>query len=107
MEEGVVIGKHEMQYEPDEQDIIDGITYDRQGRMEYNPLFHFNHGKHYTTSELIYICKYYEIDGRRNMSLAIGKTIKSITSTVWKLRQSGKWDYYKNFDDEAWETIPI
>ncbi|MGF7046362.1 hypothetical protein J2T13_000838 [Paenibacillus sp. DS2015] len=91
--------------EPDEEDIIDGITYDKQGRMKYNPIFHTNHGKPLTLSEITYICKYYDIDGLKTMSLAVGRTTKTVGSIVCKLKKSGEWDHYKNIPDEVWEKI--
>ncbi|CAM5660806.1 DNA-entry nuclease OS=Lysinibacillus sphaericus OX=1421 GN=LS41612_04505 PE=4 SV=1 [Lysinibacillus sphaericus] len=42
--------------------VKDDITYDKYGRMQYHPEFHFSHGKPFSESELEYICKFYEVD---------------------------------------------
>lgn len=56
---------------PDEDDMRDGITFDKLGRMEYHPDFHPNHGKPITLSEKIYIAKFYDTDGMRLVSFAL------------------------------------
>lgn len=55
----------DLRRQPDEDDRKDGITFDKMGRMQYNPIFHTNHGKPFTVSDLIYLCKYYGVDGAR------------------------------------------
>lgn len=74
------------------------ISYDRLGRMQYHPEFHFSHGNHFTESDLEYICKFYEVDHTRNLAFAIGKTEHTIRTKVNELRKSGKYEYYKNLN---------
>jgi len=76
----------------------DGITYDKQGRMSYNPEFHFAHGKPFTESDLEYICKFYEVDEARTISFAIGKTEHTIRSKVDLLRRKGLFEYYRTLN---------
>lgn len=76
----------------------DGITYDKQGRMGYNPEFHFAHGKPFTESDLEYICKFYEVDEARTISFAIGKTEHTIRKRVDILKKQRLFEHYKNLN---------
>lgn len=89
--------------EPDQDDLIDGITFDKQGRMNYHPDFHPNHKTKFMLFDLIYLCKYYEVDGPRKISFALGRTEHTIMSKVAALRKSGLYDKYKNMSDDEWE----
>lgn len=73
-------------------------TYDRCGRLKYHPDYHPNHGKPFTTEELEYMCKYFETDGRRMISMALGRTEHTISTKVTSLKRSGLYDYYKNLN---------
>ncbi|MCY9547306.1 DNA-entry nuclease [Lysinibacillus xylanilyticus] len=77
---------------------IESINYDRYGRLHFNPLYHFSQGSCFTESDLEYICKYYDYDGAKSISLAVGKTEYSIQSKVHKLRKNGLYSYYKNLN---------
>lgn len=77
--------------------IIDDITYDKHGRMQYHPEFHFSHAKPFS-EELEYICKFYEVDHARTISFAIGRTEHTIRSKVDYLRKKGLFHYYKNLN---------
>lgn len=90
---------------PDEQDQIDGITFDKLGRMNYHPDFHTNHRTPFTLDELIYMCKFYEIDGPRTVSFAIGRTEHTIMSKVSDLRKQGQYQIYKNMSDDDWIKV--
>jgi hypothetical protein len=74
------------------------IQLDKQGRMLYHPDFHFNHGKMFTEEDLEYLCKYWEVDHQRTLAYALGRPEKNLASTIWSLRKSGKYDYYKNLN---------
>ncbi|CAM5662992.1 DNA-entry nuclease OS=Lysinibacillus sphaericus OX=1421 GN=LS41612_04505 PE=4 SV=1 [Lysinibacillus sphaericus] len=67
--------------------VKDDITYDKYGRMQYHPEFHFSHGKPFSESELEYICKFYEVNYTRMISFAIGRTEHTIRSKVDSLRK--------------------
>lgn len=72
------------------------ITYDKQGRMNYHPEFHFNHGKPFEPVELEYLCKFYESDGAADISFALGRTESTLRSKVNSLKKNGLFEYYKN-----------
>ncbi len=74
------------------------ITYDARGRLNYNPFFHPNMGKTWTESDMEYLCKYYEIDDMKTLSLALGRTANSLVTKKLKLEQQGKYEYYKNLN---------
>ena len=80
------------------------IQYDRQGRIKYNPDFHPNHGKQFTDEEKAYMCRWHEIDGRRSISYALGRTEGTIASMITTLKNKGKYDYYKRKWDEYAES---
>lgn len=88
-----------------QRDQIDGFEYDGLGRMKYHPEFHPNHGKPFTTGELIYLCKFYEYDGALLVGHALGKVPHVINSKVAKLKHQGRFEYYKNMSYEKWESI--
>lgn len=81
----------------------DGFKYDSQGRITYHPDFHFSHRKPFTTEELEYLCKFYEVDDRRTIAFALGKTETVIGSKVASLKKSGLFDYYKKQWDRRLE----
>lgn len=74
------------------------ISYDKFGRMQYHPDFHFAHGKAFTQSDLEYICKFYEIDHARTIAFAIGKTEHTIRTKVSQLQKEGLYERYKNLN---------
>lgn len=71
-------------------------TYDKLGRMNYHPDYHFNQGKPFSQEELEYLCKYWEVDPPDLISLALGRTEKSLYSKVKRLQKNGLYEYYKN-----------
>ncbi|EPD52783.1 hypothetical protein HMPREF1210_01163 [Paenisporosarcina sp. HGH0030] len=76
--------------------LIDGsVKYDDQGRMKYHPKYHTRHGKRFTEDELIYLCKFWEIDNIRDLSLGLGKTEMTLASRITNLKKSGKYEVYK------------
>lgn len=74
------------------------IKYDNQGRMEYHPDFHPNQNKKWTVSELEYLCKFYEADGSLTISLALGKTQKTVSNTYARLKREGLSNFYRNLN---------
>jgi len=72
--------------------------YDKFGRMKFHPDYHFTHGQPFTESELEYICKYFEADGLKMLSFAIGKTEKAISNKLSQLKKSGSYEYYKKLN---------
>lgn len=74
------------------------VIYDNQGRMNYHPFYHPNHGKPFTFEELEYLCKFYETDGKESIGMALGRTPATIANKVWQLKKQGKYDYYRNLN---------
>lgn len=91
--------------EPDEDDKRDGITFDEQGRMNFHPEFHPNHGKPITLDEKIYIAKYVDIDGSRNVGFALGRTETTIANTKSKMNRNGELQYYRSLTDDEWISM--
>jgi hypothetical protein len=79
-----------------ESDVIDGITYDSQGRMQYNPSFHTNNGTSFTTEEIEYLCTYFHVCSRREMSYALGRTETSVITKYQILKKQGLIEHYKS-----------
>lgn len=75
------------------------ILYDKNKRMKYNPLFHSKHKIPFDDEELEYLCKYYETDGPKLMSMALDRTEMVITATVTRLKKQKKFEYYKNLNN--------
>lgn len=65
------------------------IRYDSWGRMYYNPEFHSNNGKPWSTKDLRYLIDWYDIAGAEEMSFALERTIKTIQMKVYSLRKQG------------------
>ncbi len=82
------------------------IEYTSDGTMKFNPEFHHNHGKRFTEEELEYLCKFYQADGAKVISLALGRTEKVVATKVSSLRkkkradgsQTTMFEYYKNLN---------
>ncbi len=75
---------------------IDGIEYTKSNRrMRYNPEFHPNHGKPFTTGDLIYMCSMWDSMKKANIAMALGRTHSTILTKAYELRKSGLFDYYK------------
>jgi hypothetical protein len=60
-------------------------------------------GKRFTEAELEYLCRFWDYDGQEMMSYALDRSEKNLRSQVWKLRKSGKFDYYKHLN-KHWLT---
>lgn len=59
--------------------------------------------RRYEPYELMYICKFYEIDGPGLMAAAFGRTTKSIAELVRNLRKNGLYEHYRNMWDKQYE----
>lgn len=74
------------------------VRHDNSGRILYNPELHPNHRKEWTIEELEYLCKFYEIDGSKAVSLALGRVEGTILNKVHKLRKIGLYEHYKKLN---------
>jgi len=63
--------------------------------------------KRYTPHELMYICKFYEVDGPGLMAAAFDRTTKSIAELVRNLRKNGLYEHYQNMWDQHYENEAI
>ncbi|MEK5235439.1 DNA-entry nuclease [Paenibacillus sp. FSL L8-0470] len=81
---------------PHPDDVLDGITYDCGGRMEYHPEFHFSHGEPWSSEDLEYLCTFYGVDSARTLSFALGKTEPVCRVKFYKLKSNGKVEFYRN-----------
>jgi len=72
--------------------------YDRVGQMKYHPEFHKNHKKSFTESDLEYLCKFYDVDGAKLISMALGRTEAAVRSKLSNLKKRGLFEYYKNLN---------
>lgn len=66
------------------------VTYDRYGRMNYNPDFHFNQKKPWTTTDEKFLIKMYEKIGPDEVSVSIGRTIHTVMQRAYTLRKEGR-----------------
>ena len=65
------------------------IQYDQYGRMFYNPEFHANNGKPWSTEDLKYLIDWYAIAGAEEISFALERTIKTVQNRATELRKKG------------------
>ena len=65
------------------------IEFDRLGRMRYHPEYHHNHGKPWTSEDKQYLIEYYEKVGPEEVSLSLGRTIKTVMEHACRLRKTG------------------
>ncbi|MGF9907304.1 DNA-entry nuclease [Brevibacillus porteri] len=71
------------------------VEYDVRGRMLYHPEFHPNQGKRFSDEETAYLCKFYETDSLKSLSLALGRIEKSLEYRIAYLKKTGLFDYYR------------
>lgn len=57
--------------------------------VKYDPELHPNHGKGWKTSDIKYLKDYYRKDSLANISLALGRTYKTVAHMVYRLKQKG------------------
>lgn len=74
------------------------VQYDSCNRLIYHPEFHPNHGKPMTEKELEYLCKYYDFDGAKSISMGLGRTEKAVAYKVQQLKKDGRFEYYKHLN---------
>ena len=78
------------------------IEYDDANRMRYNPRFHPNHGKQFTEEELEYLCAFYEHDGLKSISMALGRTEMTVATKYMHLKKRGLVEKYRRQYWERW-----
>lgn len=65
------------------------ITFDKQGRMQYHPDYHANHGKPWKITEQNYLVQNYDEIGPEQVSLALERTPHTVMAKAWELRKKG------------------
>lgn len=80
------------------------VEYDSHGRMRYHPEYHTSHGTRMTEEELMYLCRFWEYDNRRDIAFALGRTEHTLATKVCYLRKIGKFESYKNKYNELLEV---
>jgi hypothetical protein len=71
------------------------ITYDEGKRMDYHPLYHDRQGQRWTVEELQYLCTWHDIDGLSKVSLALGRTVKTIATQLMNTKKTGMYKHYR------------
>ncbi|CAI8948290.1 DNA-entry nuclease [Brevibacillus sp. IT-7CA2] len=77
---------------------VEVLDFDNLGRMKFHPDYHDNHGKRFDEEELCYLAKFYKHDGRRAMSMALGRPELTVQKKYLELQKAGRLPYYKNLD---------
>lgn len=65
-------------------------------RLRYSLELCTSHYRGYTTSDLIYLCKWYGIISSREIALALGRTQDSVLNKVKRLKQNNEFDFYRS-----------
>lgn len=68
---------------------LEGVTYDKYGRMNYHPELHGNQGKPWTTSDQQFLIDNYESMGPEQVSFALERTIHTVMTRAYELRKRG------------------
>jgi hypothetical protein len=80
--------------------IEDGLEYSVSNhRMKYNPEYHENHGKPFTTQELIYMCSMWSGTKKSNIALALGRTHGTVLSKVYLLKKNGQFEHFRKLGE--------
>lgn len=58
--------------------------------IKYDPELHPNHGKPWKTVDVKYLIDFYGKDSLASISLALGRTYKTVADRVYVLKQQGK-----------------
>ena len=74
------------------------VVYDKLGRMKYNPEFHENHNKPYTTKEIAYICKNFKVMPIKTLALSVGRTENAVRNLVDRLKRDNLFDFYLKYE---------
>ena len=64
-------------------------------RLTYNSELHSNLRKEWTTRELVYLCEVYNIDKKRDISIALERTENAILQKANDLKKQGYFNKYK------------
>jgi len=65
------------------------VEFYKDGKMKYNPEYHFNHKRPWMNSDLKYLIERYKKDRIDDISLALGRTYKTIANMIYDLKKKG------------------
>lgn len=68
------------------------VKYNNLGRMLYNPLYHSNRGKQWTTTEQRYLIDNYVLLGPEEVAMGLERPITSIMTRANELRKKGQME---------------
>lgn len=74
------------------------IEYDPTGRMKYHPDYHTKRGEQFTEDELCYLSKFYEIDGKASISLALDLPESAVQTRYRRLVKDGLVEHYRKLE---------
>lgn len=77
------------------------MTYDKWGRMHYNPYYHENYNQRMSEEDKAYLCTFYKRGEIKTIALALGKTDKAVYQMYGHLKKRGKIEYYKRLYEEG------
>lgn len=80
------------------------VCYDRYGRMRYHPSYHPRQKTPWTTSDEAYLIAHYVAQGPEHVSLALGRTIQTVMTRAWELRQQGRMAPSPSPRPHSWRT---
>lgn len=61
--------------------------------------------KEWTLPELVYLVKYFHVDGPGGMAFHFYRRVKEVKDKVNELKANGDWDLYSSLSDEEYEKI--
>lgn len=73
----------------------EAVSRDKANRMNYHPSYHDKQGRTWTVEELQYLCTWHDVDGLHNVSLALGRTSKTLASQIGKMKMNGLYEIYR------------
>lgn len=74
---------------------MDKVKYDKWHRMQYDPEYHDNHNKPWTVNDLAFLCGQYKSMKKLDLSLALGRTHRTILSKASQLRKEGQFKHFE------------
>lgn len=86
---------------------IQGVTYDRYGRMNYHPELHGKQKMPWTVIDQKYLIENYDLLGPEQLSFDLERTIHTVMQRACQLRKQGmmtkpaKRNYHKRMRNQA------
>lgn len=74
------------------------LQFDQYKHMIYNPHWHYRHQHEMSVAELAYIVQSYKRGNVKSLALDIGRTCRTVRTSVRKVREEGLWNTYLAID---------